>query len=64
MRTEVKQSTGNVVEKDAEEINFQQKVEAWRDGATSYEEVRQTLPTHDKPLIVRVASSLRPRKNP
>lgn len=55
MKREVEQSIGNVIEKDLEEVKFHQKVEEWRDGAGSYDEVRQSLPTHDRPLLIRAA---------
>lgn len=57
MIRELGQSIGNVIEKDVEETNFQEKVQEWRDGEASYEEVRQSIPSHDRPLVERVISS-------
>ena len=54
MTRELGQSIGNVIEKDVEETNFQEKVQEWRDGEASYEEVRQSIPSHDRPLVERV----------
>ena len=57
MTKELGQSVGSIVEKDPEEANFQEKVQEWRDGEASYEEVRQSIPSHDRPLVERVISS-------
>lgn len=58
MRSESERSTGQIIEKDPEEVNFHQKVEEWRDGPGSYDEVRDTLPSHDRFPLIRTPQPL------
>ena len=59
MTRELGQSIGNIVEKDQEEINFEKKVGQWVEGKASYVEVRQSIPSHDRPLVERVVRSVK-----
>ena len=59
MKKELGQSIGNIIGEDLEEANFQENVRKWRDGEASYEEVRQSIPSHDRPLVDRFMSSVK-----
>lgn len=55
------QSIGNVVDRDDQGANFSQKVQNWLEDEATYDEVRQSITSHDRPVIDRVIDYIRGR---